>query len=161
MRPILSDNCLKCHGFDPATREADRRFDTRDGARADIEGVRAVVPGDLKKSDLWERIHSTDQDEQAPPPQILNPIDSFIRARLEKENLQPSPAADPDTLIRRLLRLVLRLVPKVSAALWERRLASETPSPSSDQSLRSRPPSSPARRRNRVSPHVAVPKALR
>ncbi len=31
-----------------------------------------------------------------------NPIDQFILARLEKENLKPSPAADRPTLIRRL-----------------------------------------------------------
>jgi mono/diheme cytochrome c family protein len=33
---------------------------------------------------------------------VLNPIDAFILARLEKEGLKPSPAADRVTLIRRL-----------------------------------------------------------
>ncbi len=31
-----------------------------------------------------------------------NPIDGFIRARLEKEGLKPSPETDPQTLIRRM-----------------------------------------------------------
>src|ERR1051325_9058282 len=33
---------------------------------------------------------------------IRNPIDTFIRARLEKERLAPSPPADRATLMRRL-----------------------------------------------------------
>src|SRR5260221_14722161 len=33
---------------------------------------------------------------------IRNPIDSFILARLERENIKPSPEADRVTLIRRL-----------------------------------------------------------
>src|SRR3954471_23756803 len=33
---------------------------------------------------------------------VRNPIDAFILARLEKENLAPSPEADRRTLIRRV-----------------------------------------------------------
>ncbi len=40
-------------------------------------------------------------DENANQP-VRNPIDSFIRARLIKEGLQPSPEADRRTLIRRV-----------------------------------------------------------
>jgi len=68
VRPILSDKCFQCHGFDPKARKADRRLDIPEGATAEIEGVRAIVPGDLKKSDAWERIISTDKDEVMPPP---------------------------------------------------------------------------------------------
>ena len=68
VRPILSDNCFKCHGFDKKHREGDRRLDTRDGALADNEGVRAIVPGKLGESDAHVRIHSTDKDEKMPPP---------------------------------------------------------------------------------------------
>jgi hypothetical protein len=35
-------------------------------------------------------------------PGIVNPIDNFIRARLKRENLSPSPEADRTTLIRRV-----------------------------------------------------------
>lgn len=38
----------------------------------------------------------------APPKEGVHPIDAFIRARLEKEGLQPSPEADRHTLVRRL-----------------------------------------------------------
>jgi len=68
VRPILSENCFKCHGFDPKQRKGDRRLDTREGALAEKDGVRAIVPGKLKESDLSARIHSTDKDEQMPPP---------------------------------------------------------------------------------------------
>jgi hypothetical protein len=68
VRPILSDKCFACHGFDPKTREADRRIDTAEGAYADIDGIRAIVPGDLAKSDAWVRIISDDKDEVMPPP---------------------------------------------------------------------------------------------
>src|SRR5689334_12192838 len=63
IRPILSDKCFACHGFDAKKREAELRLDTADGATAVHDGVRAIVPGDLTKSALWQRINSTDQDE--------------------------------------------------------------------------------------------------
>lgn len=68
IRPILSDNCFACHGPDKRARKADRRLDTADGATAEIDGVRAIVPGDLAKSDLVARIESHDPDEVMPPP---------------------------------------------------------------------------------------------
>src|SRR5436190_16768703 len=66
VRPILADACFRCHGFDKNKREADRRLDTREGALAENEGIRAIVPGDLAKSDAWVRINSTDKDEVMP-----------------------------------------------------------------------------------------------
>src|SRR4051812_17764288 len=53
VRPILSENCFKCHGFDPKERKAERRLDTREGALAEHESVRAIVPGDLNASEVW------------------------------------------------------------------------------------------------------------
>ena len=68
VRPILSDTCFKCHGFDPKHREGGRRFDSREGALAEIDGVRAIVPGNLKASEAHLRLHATDPDDQMPPP---------------------------------------------------------------------------------------------
>src|SRR5947209_7484619 len=56
IRPILSDNCFQCHGPDKAKRKARLRFDTEEGAFADLGGRRALVPGDLRKSELYRRI---------------------------------------------------------------------------------------------------------
>lgn len=68
VRPILSDKCYYCHGTDPDHRKGDRRLDTREGALADIDGVKAIVPGKPDESDAIVRILSTDDDELMPPP---------------------------------------------------------------------------------------------
>ena len=68
VRPILSENCFACHGFDPKHREADLRLDTFEGATEDRDGSRGIVPGDLAKSDVWARIISDDKDDVMPPP---------------------------------------------------------------------------------------------
>jgi hypothetical protein len=68
VRAILSDNCYFCHGTDPNERKAGLRLDTFEGATAEKEGVRAIVPGDLAKSAAWTRILSDDPDEVMPPP---------------------------------------------------------------------------------------------
>ena len=68
IRPLLSDNCYYCHGTDSNHRKAGLRLDTFEGATADNDGVRALVPGDPAKSELWLRIISEDEDEVMPPP---------------------------------------------------------------------------------------------
>ena len=68
IRPILSENCLFCHGPDKEHREADLRLDRREDALADRDGVRAVVPGDLAASEAWQRIVTDDPEELMPPP---------------------------------------------------------------------------------------------
>ena len=47
-----------------------------------------------------------------PPHKIQNPIDAFVLARLQKEKITPSPAADRHTLIRRLSLDLLGLPPQ-------------------------------------------------
>ena len=73
IRPILSDNCFACHGFDPKHRDAGLRLDTFEGATAEHDGTRAIVPGDLANSEAWKRILSTDPDEVMPPPKAHKP----------------------------------------------------------------------------------------
>jgi hypothetical protein len=73
IRPILSEQCFSCHGFDAKHRKADLRLDTREGALADNDGVRAIIPGDLAKSELWKRLLSQDAEEVMPPPEAHKP----------------------------------------------------------------------------------------
>src|SRR5262245_60740659 len=68
IRPILANNCLKCHGPDAAERKASLRLDVRDAAVAAAEsGEIAIVPGQPERSELVKRITATDADLRMPP----------------------------------------------------------------------------------------------
>ena len=70
IRPILSNNCIQCHGPDEAERKGGTdglRLDTRDGALVDLGGYAAIVPGDPDKSALIERVATADADLVMPP----------------------------------------------------------------------------------------------
>src|ERR1700739_1443916 len=67
IRPILSDTCFPCHGFDANKRKADLRLDIFEGATALHKGRQAVKGGDLNASELWRRINSTDPKLVMPP----------------------------------------------------------------------------------------------
>jgi len=67
IRPILSENCFHCHGPAEEGRKAELRLDEPASAYADRDGVRVIVPGDLKESELVYRIRSSDPDEIMPP----------------------------------------------------------------------------------------------
>ena len=69
IRPILSDKCFACHGFDANERKADLRLDIPEGAYALNDDIQAIKPGDLQSSEVWRRITSTDEDEVMPPPE--------------------------------------------------------------------------------------------
>src|SRR5215204_2497284 len=69
IRPILSDNCFACHGPDENKRKAKLRLDVKDDAfKPTKSGNFAIVPGDVSKSKLVERISTKDPDEVMPPP---------------------------------------------------------------------------------------------
>ena len=68
IRPILSDNCFRCHGHDPETRMADLRLDLREAATAKRENGIAVVPGSPDHSLLWQRVSAEKPAKRMPPP---------------------------------------------------------------------------------------------
>lgn len=74
IRPILSENCFACHGPDDKKREAGLRLDDEAGAKANNDGVIAIVPGHPETSALIQRIESTDPDEVMPPPKLHKTI---------------------------------------------------------------------------------------
>ena len=73
IRPILSENCFLCHGPDDANRKGGRRgsgglrLDTEDGAKADLDGYAALVPGEPLESELLFLITTDFEDERMPP----------------------------------------------------------------------------------------------
>ena len=130
VRPILSDRCFKCHGFDANTRKADLRLDVREAALEVIES-----------GDLIKRLTTSDPEEVMPPPKdhaplkpkeiallkqwiaegakyeahwafgipesrlqipdSVNPVDFIVHRALREQGLKPSPRADDATLRRR------------------------------------------------------------
>jgi hypothetical protein len=147
VKPILSENCFACHGFDPGKRMAGLRLDVPEGPFKRLpSGKTPLVPGNPAASSVMERVTAQNALKMPPestgkklttaqiatlrawiqqgarwakhwafvPPKRpalpsvsnprwpVNPIDTFILARLEQEGLRPSPAADRRTLIRRV-----------------------------------------------------------
>ncbi len=69
VRPILSDKCFKCHGFDAGKRKAGLRLDVREEAiKPAKSGEIPIVPHDIAKSEVIRRITSDDRDDTMPPP---------------------------------------------------------------------------------------------
>ena len=132
IRPILSNNCVACHGPDEESREADVRLDVAEGVDLEEMLVRItstdpdemMPPADSHKQLAPEQIELLEQwiDAGAPyeehwafvPPRAHDLpatqstswsgqlIDRFVLARLEEEGLFPKAQADKRTLIRRV-----------------------------------------------------------
>src|SRR5689334_19238459 len=68
IRPILSENCFKCHGPGEEDRKAKLRFDIRDVAiKPAKSGNVAIVPGAPEKSEMVARITAKEPDDRMPP----------------------------------------------------------------------------------------------
>jgi hypothetical protein len=70
VRPILSQNCFRCHGPDAEVRKAGLRLDVSEMAYGELpkdRGKHAIVPGNPGKSELFRRITASDPEERMPP----------------------------------------------------------------------------------------------
>ncbi|MGB8169748.1 MAG: PSD1 and planctomycete cytochrome C domain-containing protein [Chthoniobacteraceae bacterium] len=68
IRPIMSDTCFHCHGFDAKKREAKLRLDVREDALKEAEsGAIPIVPGKPDESEIIRRIFTDDKDDLMPP----------------------------------------------------------------------------------------------
>lgn len=68
VRPILSRNCVFCHGPDEEHRQGDLRMDDEEDAKLDRGGYQAILPGSIEESEAIRRILSDDESEKMPPP---------------------------------------------------------------------------------------------
>jgi hypothetical protein len=73
VRPILSENCFRCHGPNANSRQASLRLDVPEVAFAELKeapGKYAIVPGKPERSVLVQRITSTDPEKRMPPKEL-------------------------------------------------------------------------------------------
>ncbi len=85
IQPILSDKCFTCHGPDDKERKGKLRFDrAEDAIKPAKSGDFAIVPGNVAKSKLLERILSHDPDEMMPPPKTGKKITAQQAALLRR-----------------------------------------------------------------------------
>ena len=66
VKPILADNCFKCHGPDKNQRKADLRLDLKEGLFANGAEDAPVVPGKPDRSELYTRLLEKDPELRMP-----------------------------------------------------------------------------------------------
>lgn len=91
VRPILSENCFACHGFDAKKREAGLRLDIEEGAKSPKDGVYPIKAGDAVSSEVWRRIVSEDADEVMPPPKAHKTLSKAQKETLREWISQGAP----------------------------------------------------------------------
>jgi mono/diheme cytochrome c family protein len=70
VQPLLAENCYACHGADPGSRKAGLRLDRAEHAFKPLEkSGPAIIPFKPEESPLVQRIESTDEKQQMPPPE--------------------------------------------------------------------------------------------
>ena len=84
VRPILSNHCFECHGPDSATRMADLRLDTREGAFSRRPNGSLIVPGDPEASLLYQRISHPQAALRMPPAHSKRPLNDEQIATLRQ-----------------------------------------------------------------------------
>src|ERR1700749_3768107 len=67
IRPILKENCYKCHSVQEGKAKGDLTLDTKAGTLKGGENGAVIVPGDPAKSPLVTAITYLDKDLQMPP----------------------------------------------------------------------------------------------
>ena len=65
IRPVLVENCLRCHASNQAKPKGGLSLDSRDGVRAGGDSGPAIVPGNLDESLLLAAIARTGAAQEA------------------------------------------------------------------------------------------------
>lgn len=72
IRPVLSQNCYKCHSVNSEKVKGGLLLDSRESSLKGGETGPAIVPGDLEKSLLIKAVRYADADLQMPPKKQLS-----------------------------------------------------------------------------------------
>ena len=72
IRPILSEKCFSCHGFDAKKRKGELRLDDRAAAIDPKREHIAIIPGNAKDSEVIKRMLQTDPEEVMPPKESVH-----------------------------------------------------------------------------------------
>lgn len=87
IKPLLSDNCYKCHGPDANKRKAGLRLDIESNAFAELPenlGKHALVSGKPAQSELYKRIVTDEPTEVMPPPDSQLSLNSYEKELIKK-----------------------------------------------------------------------------
>jgi hypothetical protein len=87
VKPIISDRCFKCHGPDKNAIEGGLSLNTPEDAYKALgenQDHFAIVPNDVAKSMLVERIYSDDPNLKMPPPESNLELTEYEKAILQK-----------------------------------------------------------------------------
>ena len=87
IRPILSDKCFHCHGPDEKHVKGKLQLHTFEFATKKLGKKKAhyaIVPGNVDKSTLWERIITDDEDDIMPPPETHKTLSDNEKALIKK-----------------------------------------------------------------------------
>ncbi len=75
IRPLMSDTCFRCHGFDATSRKGKLRLDLREEALKPAKsGAVPIVPGRPEESEILRRLSSSDPEAVMPPPELHKPL---------------------------------------------------------------------------------------
>lgn len=87
IKPILSDRCFTCHGPDADARKGDIRLDDEVFAFHLLDSLKdnyVIKPGDLDKSELFQRITTTDVEQRMPPEESNLSLSNYEIALLKR-----------------------------------------------------------------------------
>jgi hypothetical protein len=108
IRPLLSETCFRCHGFDEKARKAGLRLDVRELALKPAKsGATPIVPGKPEQSEIIRRLFARNEEDRMPPAEMHKPLAAdqkelirrWIAAGAEYRDhwafLPPSPTLPP------------------------------------------------------------------
>jgi len=135
IKPILSEACFSCHGFDEQGRKAKLRLDVAESAYRTREGIIPIKPGDLAASEVWARITSPHEDEVMPPPEKHLTLTAAQKQKIKAWIEEGAVYSEHWSFVPPVKATVPALSPHPVDAFVRARLSAEklTPAPAADR----------------------------